>query len=113
MTKKYWLRILAAIIMIAAASIILVSKKNKSTGSSNMLPVVVRPLKMADGWGYELLLNNKVYIRQDCIPAIPNYKKFRTEAEAMLIANSVVGKMKQGHKPIMTVREIDSAHIHY
>jgi len=113
MTKKYWLMILAAIIMITAASIILVSKKNKSTGSNNMLPVVVRPLKMADGWGYEVLINDKVYIRQDCIPAIPTYKRFRTEAEAMLIANKVSDKMKHGHKPVMTIREIDSAHIHY
>jgi len=113
MTKKYWLMILAAIIMITAASIILVSKKNKSTGSNNMLPVVVRPLKMADGWGYEVLVNDKVYIRQDCIPAIPTYKRFRTEAEAMLIANKVSDKMQHGRKPVMTVREIDSAHIHY
>jgi len=105
--------IAAAVLMIIAASIILVSKKNKSTGSSNMLPVVVRPLKMADGWGYEVLVNNKVYIRQDCIPAIPSYKRFKTEAEAMLIANSVADKIRHGRKPVTTAQEIDSAHIHY
>jgi hypothetical protein len=104
---------MVAMIMIVAGSIILVSKKNKSTGSNDMLPVVVRSLKMPDGWGYEVLVNNKVYIRQDCIPAIPTYKRFRTEAEALQIADSVADKMKHGRKPAMTVQEINNAHIHY
>jgi hypothetical protein len=113
MTKKHGLMILAALTMMIAAFIILVSKKNKSTGSNNMLPVVVQSLKMPDGWGYEILVNNKVYIRQDYIPAIPGYKRFKTETEALSIANRVAEKMKQGRAPAVTVQEIDSAHIHY
>lgn len=104
--------IAVAIAMMIAASIILVSKHNKNAGS-NMLPVVVQSLKMPDGWGYELLLNNKPYIRQDYIPAIPGYKRFQTEAEALLIANKVVEKLKQGHTPTITIQEINNAHIHY
>lgn len=99
--------------MIISASVILVSKKNKQTGSKIMLPVVVRPLKMPDGWGYEVLVNDKVYIRQDYIPAIPSYKRFKTEDEAMVIGKSVADKMKHGRKPVTTVQEIEDAHIHY
>jgi len=99
--------------MIITASVILVSKNNIPTGSNSTLPVVVRPLKMPDGWGYEVLVNNKVFIRQDYIPAIPSYKRFQTESEAMLIGNSVADKMRNGRKPVTTVQEIEAAHIHY
>jgi Domain of unknown function (DUF4907) len=113
MTKRYWPISLAAVIMMVTASIIIISKKDKSAGSNNMLPVSLRTLKMADGWGYEVLVDNKVYIHQDCIPAISSFKKFSTESDALLIGNRVVDKIKHGHKPVITVQEVDDMHIHY
>ena len=113
MTKKYWVLWLAAAIMIVAASSIILSKKNKNTGSNNMLPVVLRSIKMTDGWGYEVLVDNKVYIHQDCIPGISSFKKFTTESEALLIGNLVTDKIKHGKKPVITLQEISDTHIHY
>jgi len=55
----------------------------------------------------------KVFIHQDCIPAISSYKRFSSESEALLIGNKVVNKIKQGHKPAITQQEINDAHIHY
>ena len=95
------------------ASLIIISKKNKSAGSNNMLPVSLRPLKMADGWGYEVLVDNKVYIHQDYIPAVSLFKRFSTESEALLVGNHVADKLKHGYKPVITVQEINDMHIHY
>lgn len=113
MTKRYWIIVLASVIMIVAATMIVYSKKDSNTGSTNMLPVVLRPLQLKDGWGYELLVDNKIYIHQDCIPAIERNKRFVTEEEAMRIGNIALDKIKKGHKPILTVQDINNAHIHY
>jgi len=113
MTKRYWIISLVAVIMLVTASAIIISKKNKTAGSNDMLPVALRTLKMGDGWGYEVLVDNKVYIHQDCIPAISSFKRFSTESEAMLIGNKVVDKIKHGHKPVITLQDINDTHIHY
>ncbi|GAC1452859.1 MAG: hypothetical protein NVSMB7_15590 [Chitinophagaceae bacterium] len=105
--------LLAAVIMMVAGSAVIISKKNKSAGGNDMLPVALRALKMNDGWGYEVLVDNKVYIHQDCIPAISSFKKFTTESEALLMGNRVVDKIKHGHKPIITLQDINDMHIHF
>ena len=89
--------------MIAAFAVLIV-KKNKSAGGT--LPVALHTLKMADGWGYDVLVNNKVFIHQDCIPAIPSFKRFNSESDALLVANRVADKIKHGHKPIFVIDQI-------
>lgn len=112
-TKKYLIISLVSVAMLITASAMIISKKNKNAAGSNLLPVVLHAFKIADGWGYEVLVDNKIFIHQDCIPAISSYKRFSTESEALLIGNRVVDKIKHGHKPITTVQEINDAHIHY
>ncbi|MEP7279317.1 MAG: DUF4907 domain-containing protein [Bacteroidota bacterium] len=104
---------LVSLALLVTAATVLLSKMNKSTGSPDRLPVALRSFKLTNGWGYEILVDNKVYIHQDCIPAIASFKRFNTEAEALLIGNKVVDKIKHGHKPVMTVVEISNSHIHY
>jgi hypothetical protein len=112
MTKQYRIIYLVAAAMLVAASVIIISKKNQQA-AIQLLPVDLHALKMTDGWGYEVLVDKKVYIHQDCIPAIPLYKKFNSEAEALLIGNKVIEKIKKGNKPSITLRDINEAHIHY
>jgi hypothetical protein len=113
MTKRYLFISLVAVVMLVTASAMMLSKKNKKTTGGDALPVVLSSLKMNDGWGYEVMIDNKIYIHQDCIPAIPLFKKFGTESEALLIGNRVLDKIKHGHKPVITLKDITDAHIHY
>jgi Domain of unknown function (DUF4907) len=113
MTKRYLIISLAAVIMLVTASAMILSKKNNSAPGSDILPVALHALKMNDGWGYEVRVDNKVYIHQDCIPAISSFKKFNSESEALLIGKRVVDKIKLGHKPTITLQDISEAHIHY
>ena len=114
MTKKnatLW-RLVAAGLLIAGSLIIIIFKKDQQA-ASDLLPVELRSLKMSDGWGYEVLVDKKVFIHQDCIPAVSSYKRFSSEAEALLIGNKVVEKIKHGQKPSISEQDIVDSHIHY
>ncbi|MFT3935620.1 MAG: DUF4907 domain-containing protein [Chitinophagaceae bacterium] len=110
MTKNYAWVWLVSLIMLVTASVILYKKKQ---AANDLLPVDLRAFNMPDGWGYEILVDKKVYIHQDCIPAINTYKRFSTEADALLIGRKVVEKIKHGQKPSITEKEITESHIRY
>lgn len=112
MTKKYILLLLAAAGMFATAAAIVHTKNNQPAGNE-MLPVELHAVKMKDGWGYEVLVDKKVFICQDCIPAIPFFKKFSSEGDALAIGSKVVEKLKKGHKPSISLQEINESHILY
>ena len=110
--KNRWL-IIASALMLVCASGILLYKNYHTTGSNDMLPVVLRSIRVNQGWGYEVLIDNKVYIHQDCIPAIPSFKAFHSERDALLVGNMVVDKIKHGHKPTITVQDLHTTRIAY
>ena len=101
---------IVAVCLLATGGILY--KKNQQA-DNDLLPVDLYSLKMNDGWGYEVLVDKKIFIHQDCIPAIPSFKRFYSEAEALSVGAIVVGKIKRGHKPAVTLQEIHDAHIHY
>jgi hypothetical protein len=113
MTKRYAAMTAIAAALLLTGSAILFSKKANKATDSKMLPVALHVLRLSDGWGYEVLVDNKVYIHQDCIPAIPSFKRFASESDALSVGNRVVDKIKQGHKPIITLEDISAAHIRY
>lgn len=103
--------VLVAVMLSASALMLLLHKKNQPAG--NDMRVDLHALKIPQGWGYEVLVDKKVFIHQDCIPAIASFKKFGTEAEALLIGSKVVEKIKKGHNPSVTQQDIRDAHIHF
>ena len=110
MTKHFKWIVLAAVFLVAAGAAV-IHHKNNQQAASDLLPVDYHSLKLNDGWGYEVLVDKKVYIHQDCIPAISAYKKFVSEEEALKIAGTVVARIKQGHPPAVTLKDINDAHI--
>lgn len=62
--------------------------------------------KTADGWGYSITLDNKVYIKQDIIPVIQGIKSFATENDALKVASLVVTKIKLHQKPTLQKEEL-------
>ncbi len=70
--------------------------------------------KTTNGWGYDIVKDDKVYIHQEIIPAIEGFKSFITKAEAEKVGNFVIQKIKQkkgGGLPQVTIEEIDSLQI--
>lgn len=76
-----------------------------------MLPVDIRSLRFDNGWGYEIDVDHKTYIHQDCIPAITGFKRFQTEDQALKVGQLVIGKIKSRRPPSVSLPELDSLHI--
>jgi hypothetical protein len=61
------------------------------------------------GWGYLILVNEKPYINQPHIPAIPGNSGFNDEDQANIMANFVIYKLKNGiMPPSISIAELDS-----
>ncbi|GEP96412.1 DUF4907 domain-containing protein [Chitinophaga cymbidii] len=69
------------------------------------------PVQTLYGWGYQITIDNKPFIHQDCIPAIPGYQPFRNKEDAMRVGSLVVYKIRHKLSPAVTRRELDSLRI--
>lgn len=57
-------------------------------------------------WGYEVYVNNKVFICQNIIPAIPGKIAFKSRKDAELVGNLVADKIRNHEIPKVEVREL-------
>lgn len=68
----------------------------------------------ANGFGYELKMNGKTFIRQPQIPAVPGNNGFRDEADAYKVAEFVASKVRRNiMPPSVDLEELDSLGIKY
>jgi hypothetical protein len=58
------------------------------------------------GWGYDILVDKRLFIHQECVPVLPDKKGFATEESARTIATIVVHKLKNNELPTLTYREL-------
>ncbi|MBI2272246.1 MAG: DUF4907 domain-containing protein [Bacteroidetes bacterium] len=108
MIKKNWTYIL----FVSAAvcwGVTYLTRKPKSIGPDR--EVSVKTFQTADGWGYDICINNTVYIHQACIPARPGRKGFSTEEEARMIGTLAISKMRDNRLPVILLSDLDSCHI--
>jgi hypothetical protein len=62
-----------------------------------------------NGWGYNILLDGKLFIRQPNIPSIPGNKGFSDEEKAKKVAEFITYKIQNGIMPPSTNKqELDS-----
>lgn len=66
-----------------------------------MVPVNASVFKTDKGWGYSIIVDNKLFIRQDIIPVIEGNQGFATKEDATKVAELVLNKMKNKEKPIV------------
>lgn len=76
-----------------------------TTATSNKGPVPAQMFSVnvifsdTIGYGYEILNNGKLYIRQPIIPAIPGNHGFKSKADAQKVGNMVKEKLEKGIVP--------------
>lgn len=62
-----------------------------------------------NGWGYNILLDGKLFIRQPSIPSMPGNKGFADEEKAKKVAEFITYKIQNGIMPPSTNKqELDS-----
>lgn len=59
------------------------------------------------GWGYDILVNNKLFIHQELIPAVQGQTGFKTKTQAEQAARLIINKMESGRLPTVTTFELE------
>ena len=111
MTKRSYILLSASLLLVIA--IIGFSAKPGSNNHKDMLLVESATFKVPGGWGYNILVDHKIFIHQQIIPAIPGNKVFGSKIDAEKTSNLVVQKITNKHLPSVTKRELDSLQIDY
>lgn len=75
--------------------------------------VAVNTFEVTGGWGYQILVNNDVFIYQDFIPGLSGQVAFKTQTDALKCGELVIQKLKQRKMPSVSQSEIDSLCIQY
>ena len=66
-------------------------------------------LQFDSGWGYNILINNKLYIHQPHIPAVSGNQLFQSKEDAEHTANVMVNKIRNNEMPpSVSVQELES-----
>jgi hypothetical protein len=60
------------------------------------------------GWGYNVLADDKIYIKQEFMPAVSGKQGFKSADDALLVGNLIVKKISSNLPPTITARDLDS-----
>ncbi|MCW3093325.1 MAG: hypothetical protein JWP81_4394 [Ferruginibacter sp.] len=82
------------------------STSNTQDGNKKYAGIVAQTFKTGKGWGYEVFIDNKLFIKQSIIPVIEGNKAFARESDAIKVAELVVDKLKHRQKPIIRLDEL-------
>lgn len=86
--------------------------ESKSNGAEKRLEV--KAFEMHNGWGYDILIDGKVFIHQDRIPAVSGIRGFKSEADALEVGTFVARKIVNNKPPIaVKIKDLDSMKIAY
>jgi uncharacterized protein DUF4907 len=58
------------------------------------------------GWGYDILVDKRLFIHQECVPVLAQKRGFATEESARVVARMVVHKLKNNELPTLTYGEL-------
>ena len=87
-------------------------EQRKVESPDDKLPLQLTAIQTNNGWGYEVYVDNKLYIKQENIPGVSGFQYFKTKEDALKIGNLVIEKMKHGKKfPAISLEELESAGI--
>jgi len=58
------------------------------------------------GWGYDILVNDTLFIHQANIPVISGKQGFAKKEQAEKTATIIINKIKKGESPVVTIFEL-------
>ena len=79
--------------------------------SSEWLPIRYTTYHTPLGWGYDVFVNDTIFIHQQQMPAVEGMRGFTSEAEASKVADLIVQRIKNHQLPTVYLRDLDSLHI--
>jgi hypothetical protein len=100
MTRKNTLVVMVVIAFAPLAAMVCYKKNDP------LLPVALTTFQQKNGWGYEIDVDGKTFIRQTVIPAVNGESGFASREQAMLVGSHALAKLKAGKMPQITVAEL-------
>ncbi len=67
-----------------------------------------RVFEVTTGWGYDILVNDTLFIRQESIPSLPAQRGFEKKEQAERTASLIINKLKAGHPPTVSTLEVQT-----
>lgn len=105
MIKRWWF----VILFLLSLTVFIISKYSGNKNSKKGTGIIAQTFQDSLGWGYNVMINDTVFIHQDIIPGIPGNKGFKTEEQALAVGNLVIKKMKKSKSfPSVSPNELDS-----
>jgi hypothetical protein len=101
-SKKHKLVLLAAILIAAGSTFFLLAVKPAPPKNG----LYYNCFKTEQGWGYDVLVNERIIIHQPMIPGKQGVAGFNSEQEAGADAQSVIEKIKSGEFPLFSQKQL-------
>ena len=102
--KKFITVSIVCLLVTVICIVLIISRKKEQ---DTLLPLDLVSVKTTDGWGYKILVNHKLYINQEFIPAVNGRKSFQTEEQALVTGKLVLKKMRSGQQlPNVSLQEL-------
>lgn len=111
MNKKSFHKLLLVIIFIIPIILFYFISERKNIKEEFYNKIHSEVYETNDGYGYKIISNNKVLIKQDFIPAISGNIPFDSYIDADNIAKLVIGRILSGQDPKVEKRDIDDLYI--
>ena len=101
-SKKHKLVLLVALLFAAGSTIFLLAVKPASPKNG----LSYNCFKTEKGWGYDVLVDDRIIIHQPFIPGVSGTNGFSTEQAAGDDAKSVIEKIKSGEYPLFQHQQL-------
>jgi hypothetical protein len=108
MNKSIMIRkhnILIILISIAVSVAICANAYHKKQKKHNSFKALI--FDGVNGWGYDILVNDNLFIHQESIPASDGKKGFPRKELAIKTAALIINKMENGQLPVITTFELE------
>jgi hypothetical protein len=86
------------------------NREHSRPDADKKVTLSVRAVKSdkSDTWGYEILIDNKVYIHQEYIPALEGKQSFKSKRDALKTGRAVMQKIKNKKSPTLSKEEVQT-----
>ncbi len=102
------------VLVLAGNFLISCNKHGTTTNTPSTDTITLRVFKVNEGFGFDILVNNKVVINQTQIPVIEGIKAFKTVNDASKTGDFMIQKMQKGYfPPTVNIGDLDSLGVSY
>ena len=99
----------SAVVLCGALVLFFINNAANTSGKDRMLPITMNAIQTAGGgWGYEIFVDGKIFIKQENVPAVSGYRSFESKEQALAVGNLAVKKLVKGQLPSITKTELKS-----